>query len=137
MVLLTKDQIWQADDILFEDVPVPEWSPPGEVASVRLRGLSGAERDAVEAAMLTKGKGGAHQVNLRNARARLVIACAIDEAGQPLFTQGDLLHLGQKSATALERLFQVAQRLSGMSKDDVEELTGNSEPGLNGSSISV
>jgi hypothetical protein len=33
--------------------------------------------------------------------------------------------LGEKSAAALQRVFEVGQRLSGLSDGDVEELAGN------------
>jgi hypothetical protein len=136
MALLSKDQIWQADDIRVEDVPVPEWSPPGEVGHVRLRGLMGSERDKFEAGSLKRGKGGQREVEIRNLRARLVAACAINEDGGPMFSAGDVLHLSQKSAAALDRLFKVAQRLSGLSDDDVEELVEDFDDGPSGSSTS-
>jgi hypothetical protein len=130
MALLTRDQIWSADDITFEDVPVPEWG-----GSVRIRGMSGRERDAFEAASLVNRKG-TQELNVKNIRARLVAACAIDENGQPLFSSADVMRLSEKSAAALTRLFVVAQRLSGMTEDDVEELAGNLDSDQNGNSTS-
>jgi hypothetical protein len=41
---LTRDAILQAPDLQGEDVAVPEWG-----GTVRVRGLSGAQRDAYEA----------------------------------------------------------------------------------------
>lgn len=120
MGLLTKDQIWAAGDLITKDVPVPEWG--GEV---RLRSLTGAERDQYEADSIKTVKG-KREHNLSNLRARLIAMCAVDENGQPLFTRGDVLRLGQKSAIALERLFDEATKLNGMSDEDVEELAGNS-----------
>ncbi|WP_233507237.1 hypothetical protein [Spongiactinospora gelatinilytica] len=131
MALLSKDQIWQAHDITYEDVAVPEWG--GEV---RIRGLRGDERDAFEEASLKRGRSGNREVNLKNVRARLVAACAINEDGSPMFNAADVLKLGSKAAGALERLFRVAQRLSGMTDQDVDELAGNSDGGQNGSSTS-
>lgn len=131
MALLTKDAIWQAQDLKYEDVKVPEWG--GEV---RIRALSGTERDNFEASSLIK-KGNDTQLNTRNLRARLVAATAIDEEGNPVFDPSDVLHLGQKSAAALSRLFDVATRLSGMSKSDVEELTENFDEDQSDSSTSV
>lgn len=136
MALLSKDQIWQANDITFEDVPVPEWSPPGQVGHVRLRGLMGDERDEYEGRSLKKGKGGQREVELKRLRVRLIAACAINEDGSPLFTAGDVMRLGQKSAVPIERLFKVAQRLSGLSDDDVEELVEDFDDGQSGSSTS-
>jgi len=39
-----------------------------------------------------------------------------------LFTDADVKALGMKSAVALQRVFDVAQRLSGITSDDVDEL---------------
>lgn len=138
MALLNRDQIFQAQDITYEDVAVPEWSPPGgEVACIRIRGLSGTERDKFEENSLVKGKKGARDVNMRNIRARLVAECAINEDGSPLFQPGDVLTLGQKSAAALDRCFKAAQRLSGMSDDDIEELVEDFEDDPSGPSTSA
>ena len=132
MALLGKEQIWAAQDILWEDVPVPEWG--GEV---RVKGLTGRERDKFESDSLSKAKkGGQRDVILENMRARLVIMCAVDEKFQPLFDTRDVMRLGEKSAVALERVFAKAQALSGMTDEDMEELAGNSESDQNGSSTS-
>lgn len=130
MALLSKEQIWSAQDIQYEDVPVPEWG--GEV---RVRGLSGRERDKFEADSLRQKKG-QREVNLENIRARLIVACVVDANFQPLFDRADVMRLGEKSAKALERVFEKAQELSGMSEGDLEEMAGNSESDQNGSSTS-
>ena len=39
-----------------------------------------------------------------------------------MFTDKDVKALGEKSANALQRVFDVAQKLSGITPDDVEEL---------------
>ena len=130
MSLLTRDAILAAPDLLTEEVPVPEWG-----GTVLVRGLTGTERDAFEEEMIT-GKGKNRDVNLANFRARLIVKSVVDKGGKRLFTQADMVALGGKSAAAIQRVFQVAMRLSGMSDEDVEELTKNSEPGQSGSSTS-
>ena len=67
------------------------------------------------------------KVNLQNARARLVAITVVDENGNRLFTENEIVLLGTKSATALSRVYDVAASLSGISDDDIEELLGNSE----------
>ncbi|MER3438631.1 MAG: hypothetical protein C4346_14165 [Chloroflexota bacterium] len=117
---LSREEILAKDDLLSEDVWVPEWE-----TYVRVRGLTGAERDAFEQSIVeTRGKN--TKLNLRNARAKLVSLCCVDESGERLFRDEDVEVLGKKSAVALNRLFEVAQRLSGLRAEDVEELTGNS-----------
>lgn len=114
--LLKRDDILKVDDRAMELVQVPEWG--GEVW---VRGLNGAERDKFEASMVqTRGK--SQTVNMANVRARLAAASMCDEGGVRLFADADVDALGQKGAAALQRVFLVAQRLSGIGEEDVKEL---------------
>ncbi len=89
-----------------------------------MRGLTGAERDAFEQSIVeTRGKN--TRMNLRNIRAKLVALTVVDEDGNRIFSDEDAEALGKKSAAALDRIFAVAQRLSGLRPEDVEELAGN------------
>jgi hypothetical protein len=42
-----------------------------------------------------------------------------------MFTAGDLEILGSKSAAALDRIFTVSRKLSGLTEEDIEELEKN------------
>lgn len=119
MPLLTRDDILNVDDRQYEEVEVPEWG-----GSVRVRGMSGTERDSYEASILEQ-RGNDRKVNLANARAKLVARCLVDEQGHLMFVADDVRALGRKSAKALERVFDAARALSGMSEEDVEKLTEN------------
>lgn len=120
---LSKEQILAADDLVTEDVEVPEWSPdPANPASVRVRMMTGAERDAFEES-LSRTKGKSVKTNLANLRARLVAKTVVNEQGKRLFTDAEAGVLGQKSAAALDRVFEAARRLNGMTEQDVEDLT--------------
>lgn len=121
MAILTREQILSADDITKEVVEVPAWG--GEVI---VKSLTGKERDQFEASMVT-GKGKNVQANLVNARAKLVALSLVNEDGKRLFNQGDIEALGAKSADALNKVFEVARRLSGLSEEDIKELTENLE----------
>lgn len=127
MSLLSREDILAYDDSSFEDVDVPEWG-----GSVRVVGLTGAERDRFEASVVGNGK----KMQLTNLRARLIALCVVDESGERLFGTVDVGALGNKSAAALERVFSAAQRLSGLSEDDVAELTEDLDDAPNGSSTS-
>jgi hypothetical protein len=122
-MLLTREQIIGADDRKTVDVEVPEWG-----GTVRLRGMSGAERDEYEAGIISVGANGSREVNLKNMRARLVAFSCIDEAGEHMFSADDVSALGEKSAAALERVFDVARKLSGLADADVEELAAGFTP---------
>ncbi|KAB8167061.1 hypothetical protein FH609_011710 [Streptomyces sp. 3MP-14] len=122
MALLTKDQITAAADLAHEDVPVPEWG-----GTVRVRALTGQERDAWEASMLRLGPNGSVQArSTKGVRVGLVARCVVDEAGERLFTDKDMATLNEKSAAVIERLAAVARRLSGIGKEAAEEAAGKS-----------
>ncbi len=111
---LKRDEILEAQDQTIEEVAVPEWG-----GVVLVRGMTGAERDALEA---ETGAGG---MNLENFRARLLVRCIVDAEGQRVFRDEDAEALGKKNARALDRIFAVATRLSGLTNDEVEALTKN------------
>lgn len=119
MSLLSKSAILAAADLPAKTVDVPEWG-----GAVRVRGLTGAERDAFEASILT-GKGKDRDVVLVNLRAKLVAMCIVDADGKRIFDDADAALLGAKSAAALQRVFDEASRLSGLTAEDAEQLAGN------------
>ena len=118
MVVLDRRAILDTTDLKREYVEVPEWG-----GSVIVRCLTGTERDAYESEIVGSRMGGNRDLNLTNIRAKLVARTVIDEEGNRLFTDGDIGLLGTKNASVLDRIFSVAQRLSGLSAADVEELT--------------
>ena len=101
-IMLTRDQILKIDDIKTEEVNIPEWGD-----SVKVRGLTGTERDAWEESILEQ-KGKNTKVKLKNARAKLVSLSVVDEEGNRIFSDGDVEALGKKSAAALDRIYEVA-----------------------------
>lgn len=117
--LLARDEILSVQDLPVERVEVPEWG-----GDVLMRGLTAAERDAFEQSVIEM-QGKSAKVKMQNLRAKLVALSIVDEDGNRLFTQADAEALGKKSGAVMSRLFEVAQRLSGMGDKDVEELVGN------------
>lgn len=124
-MLLTRDAILAATALPTEEVNVPEWG-----GTVRVRGLSALERDRFE--QETFAMAGNDKATWVGARARLVSRTVVGEDGRLLFTKQDVEALGRLSATGLSRVWDVAMRLSGMSKADMEELTKNSEDDQDG-----
>lgn len=112
MTLLSRNAIFDADDMVAEIVTVPEWG-----GDVRVRALTGKERDTFEQMSIKRGAKGEIEVNMVNMRARLVSLCVVDEKGERIFTDADVTRLGRKSASALERVAKVAQRLSGIGEE--------------------
>jgi hypothetical protein len=119
---LTRSAILEHDDRVTEAVDVPEWG-----GRVTVRSLEGIERDRYEGSLVRYGRNAkqgieVEGINSDNIRARLVSMTAIDEEGNNLFTEADVLILGHKSSAALDRIFTVAQRLSHLTDADVEAL---------------
>lgn len=103
-------------DIEIEEVPVPEWKD-----SVFIKALSGAERDAFEMANRKKGV-----ADLRNYRARFLVRCIVNENGTRVFTDAQAADLGRRSSKVLDRLYNVAGKLSGTDDETEAEIEGNS-----------
>ena len=114
-MLLSREAILKASDLKTQDVNVPEWG-----GSVRVACMTGTMRDAWEQSLLKGGK-----TSLENARATLVAASVVDEAGNPLFTSADVEALGRKSAAALDRICKAAQKLNRLTDADLEDVKGN------------
>jgi hypothetical protein len=119
MELFSKEEILGADDLSFEDIPVPEWGPN---KGVRLMSLTGTQRDDFEDKTVIQ-KGGDQKMNLINMRARLLSLCIVDANGKRIFSDVEVPLLGQKNAKILERLFDKARNMNGMTEEDVERLT--------------
>lgn len=86
--------------------------------------LTGAERDAFESSTITDKKRGTQ--DLSNLRAKLLARALVDEGGTRMFADDDAEALGQLGSSILDPLFDVAQRLSALTRRDVEDLLGNS-----------
>ena len=97
--------------------------------------LTGAERDAFEGSILQMNSK-SRSKNYANIRARLAQISIVDEGGQRMFSELDIVSLGKKSAKALDRIFDAVQKLNGMTEDDIEELAKNSAPGQSEDSTS-
>lgn len=123
--LLGAKDILDAEDFTYTIVEVPEWA-----GSVVVRSGSGTERDAFEASLVTF-KGKQRITNTNNIRAKLCRLAIVDPADpelrKSLFDDRQIMALGRKSAAALDRVYDAAARLWGLSNDDVEELAKNSE----------
>ena len=106
--LLSREAILAHDDLPTEDVEVPEWG-----GRVRVRGLTGTERDAWDGeAVAARLKGGMPP----NWRVRRVAMCLVDERGARLFSDRDVAALGAKNAAVIDRIDDVVVRLSGMAE---------------------
>lgn len=120
---LGRDAVLTKQDVPERDVYVPEWD-----GWVKVRGLTAKQRDEFEKSIMV-GKGRSREVNVLNLRAKLAARTVVGEDGQPLFAEADVPALSEKSASAIERIVDVALELSGMTEADQEELLKNSGSG--------
>lgn len=119
--LLDKKEILEAADIKSETVAVPEWG-----GKVKVYGLMGREKDRFEESLINQS-GKKTVISLANATARLCGLCIRDEKGKRVFSDEDVAALSRKSNAPLARIYDVAEKLSGMKKGDLEEMVKNSE----------
>ncbi len=118
---LTREQFLKPAPILREEVDIPELG-----GSVFIHGMTAKERSSFERQFQTPS-GRPNRVRQQQVRERLLVACCRDEGGAVLFSEEDIDAIGQQRGDIIERLVNVAQRLCGMTGDDVETLAKNSE----------
>lgn len=117
---LTREQILAAMDLKIESVDVPEWG-----GTVYVRNMTGRARDQFESSRY-KLIGEKIEILHQNTRAALLAASLCDSKGTLMFSEKDVEALGEKNGAVLDRLFDVAQRLSGLRQKDAEEKLKNS-----------
>lgn len=88
-------------------------------------GMSGKARDSFEASLVT-GRGKKRDVSTDNIRAKLAARCIYtappEKGGVRAFTDAQADELGEVRADILSPIFSVAQKLSGVSDEDIDEL---------------
>ena len=130
---LNRAAILAAKDIPSEPVDVPEWADPetGD-CTVYVRGLTGDELDDFQGSIRQfrrsfDGKGMEPVLVQQGMHAKLLVKCLVDEAGERLFEDSDAAALGAKAGAVVDRLYDIASRLSGLSEEEKEEMEGNSD----------
>jgi hypothetical protein len=108
-----KDRIFASQDLTNEVVDIPEWGVKLEVRSMSAGDRSRSIRNWV---------GEDNQVDLVRFYPAIIAASVFDpESGERVFTDADAEKLNEKSSRVIERLAQVALRLSGMTQEAVDE----------------
>ncbi len=116
MTILSKKDIFDSEDTTTKTINIPEWNGDVIIAT-----MSGFARDRFESSVLGKNGG----MNTANIRAKLVAASVVDEKGKLMFTEDDIAKLGKKSCTALDRIFNEAQKLNALGDQEIKELAKN------------
>lgn len=116
---LSPEDILKPDALPVQKVHVPEWGGDVHVATLRAD-----ERDTLEMRLidLKEQKDGA------GIRAYIVATCLCDENGRRLFAmelEQAAAAIGQKAAPGVQRVFNVASKINGITSSDMEELEKN------------
>lgn len=127
MVLLTREALLQKDDLKVEKVELSK-------GYVFVREMTGHEKDVWEQSMLkqkpsgNKNKGVEYETTLEDFRAKLAVVTVCDADGNLLFKPEDAKVLNKMmSASNMEKIVAVAQRLNAISQEEKEEILKNSE----------
>lgn len=128
------DIIEKATDTKVESVTVPEWG-----VTLYVKTLNSVERSEFEceqfreAASNTKFKLGAKKKDseydsieaMRNTKTRLLSYALCDESGKSENPEKVRKILDKKSSKIIDDLYEIAARLNGLRKEDIEEIAGN------------
>lgn len=125
-MLLTKEQINEADDRPTLELEIPMWD-----GSVLLKTLSAAQKDNFDASIIDKD---GNATKLSNLRARFASLVLVDEGGEPLYTEQQAAQLGNKSSAALGLIWDKGREFNKMDADAVKDAEENSEAAQGGNS---
>jgi len=119
MNLDIKARILAADDLISEDVIVPEW----DNVTIRVRSLTGGE---VAVLVRDAGAGKVMDVGLYS---ELLLAAALRDpaTNERIFTNEEAGELSKKSAAVFMRLVEVAQSLNEVTNYNIAEAKADSE----------
>ncbi len=120
--LLTADEIYAADDLKFEDIPVGEWTPgwteDGDVEPRCIRLLEMSADQAIEFTDSLQSD----KKSRNKAMVNIIRLTAVDLAGNKLFgASGAMQAMMQKSSNVYQRLSVAALKLNGFTSDDDDD----------------
>ena len=109
-----RTQILKADDIGTEPLDVPEWN-----VKLEIRGMNGKARAKSMRAASAGPEGAA---DFEQFFADLIIASSFDpETGEQVFDPADRDAINSKSGAAINRISEIAMRLSGLTDAAVKQ----------------
>lgn len=118
------EDILATTDIVREEVPTPEW---GEGTGVLVQSMSATQRLAYEQAGRVAIRDRAGRLDRFeideswDGRVALVVCSVVDEQGEPVFSRDHVERLAAKNAAPLDRIADVARRLSRLRPEDRDE----------------
>lgn len=113
-----RDKILNAKDIKEEKVAVPEWD-----VELLIKGLNGKDRADLMSSCIDMKTG---SMDFEKLYPGLIISTAHDpETGEKVFDATDRDMLNTKAGGALEKVAQVAMKLSGLNPEQLDEAKKN------------
>jgi hypothetical protein len=77
---------------------------------------------------MIQGVGRAQRIDVQNVRAKFCSLIIVDpDTKERMFLKPDIDALAQKSSAALDRVYAAGMKLSKFSKEDIDEIVGNSD----------
>ena len=116
--LLTKEATLQSKDYQDEVINVPEWG-----GSVRLKTMSGVERDMFETEAMKRKKG--DKIELKGLKSFLLMLTLVDNDGVRLFEESEIDELNKKSGAVIDTLFVKCQDLNKLTQGSLEDSVKN------------
>lgn len=117
--MLTREQILECNDVKIEEVNIPEWGDSVYVRSLTGEGLDNYQKSIVRI------NGKYQTTDMTNVRAKLVVQTVCDKDGNLLFTKEDIPLVAKKNGAALEKLFEKAAQMSGLSNEELGDIEKN------------
>lgn len=132
---LSAQDILEMDDLVIEPHPVKEWKN----RVVHVRSVTAQERGEIEAsAAQYKEAKGKNDSFARDFTVKFAWLTMCDSTGKRLFEKiEDVSKLKLKNAAAIASIAEHGQRLSGFSKEDMDQLEKKSETAQPGASPTV
>lgn len=116
-----RETILAANDLRSEKVSVPEWG-----CEVLISELNAYDRDLITSEiMAVREKDGAPGIYKAHIITRLLAMAIRDEDGNQVFTQEDVEALAKKSGVVIDRLGEIAFRLTAFENQGVEAARKN------------
>lgn len=112
--ILTKDEIWAADDIHERDVAVPQW---GVGAGVKIRTFTKKQADSMKRRATVKDRFGKEDLDSDRLEALLFVEGVVE----PHFDLDDYERLLDKSAVAVGLVLKAIMEASGLSQLAITE----------------
>lgn len=115
--MLSRDSVLTASDATFSTVDVPEWG-----GQVRIRQLTGKQQEITNKINDAKC---AEPISFGGYAAAIVCYGCIDESGKRLFLDTDAKAIGERDASAVNRVALAIMKLSGATIEEQQAIEGN------------